>query len=84
MYAAAALAGAGAGLFVVLGLFPATPPQVSVWIRGFENELMAVVVILLSGALVGLALAAMAHLGVTLQLRRSLNRARTGPDAPPL
>jgi len=74
LYASAALAGAGAGLFVVLGLFPATPPQVTAWIRGFENEAVALLLILIGGALMGLALAAVAHLGVTLQLRR-----RSGP-----
>ncbi len=74
LYAAAALAGAGAGLFVVLGLFPATPPQVTAWIRGFENEFVALLLVLVSGALIGLALAAVAHLGVILQLRR-----RSGP-----
>jgi hypothetical protein len=74
MYAAAALVGAGAGLFVVLGLFPATPPQVTAWIRGLENEFLALLVILLGGALIGLALAAVAHLGVVWQLRR-----RSGP-----
>ena len=74
LYTAAAFAGAGAGLFVVLGLFPATPPQVTVWIRGFENEAVALLLILVAGALIGLALAAVAHLGVTLQLRR-----RSGP-----
>jgi hypothetical protein len=74
LYAAAALAGAGAGLFVVLGLFPATPPQVTAWIQGFENEAVAWLLILVAGALIGLALAAVAHIGVTLQLRR-----RSGP-----
>ena len=74
MYVAAALAGAGGGLAVVLGLFPATPPQVTAWIRGFENEFVALLVILAGGALIGLALAAVAHLGVRWQLRR-----RSGP-----
>ena len=74
LYTAAVLAGAGAGLFVVLGLFPATPPQLTAWIRGFENEIVALLLILLAGALIGLALAAVAHLGVIWQLRR-----RSGP-----
>ena len=70
LYAGAACAGAGAGLFVVLGLFPATPPQVTAWVRGFGNEVGALLLILVIGALIGLALAAVAHLGVTWQLRR--------------
>lgn len=70
MYAAAALAGAGAGLFVVLGLFPATPPQVTAWIRSFNNEFVALLATLLSGAVIGLLLTAVAHLGVRWQLRR--------------
>ncbi len=74
MYAAAAIAGAFAGLCVVLGLFPATPPQVTAWIRGVDNEFLALLLVLVSGALIGLALAAVAHLGVILQLRR-----RSGP-----
>jgi hypothetical protein len=74
MYAAAVLAGAAAGLFVVLGLFPATPPQVTAWIRSFDNEFVALLMIMISGAVIGLVLTAVAHLGVTLQLRR-----RSGP-----
>jgi hypothetical protein len=69
LYAAAALAGAGVGLLVVLGTLPATPHQVTTWIRGVDR-LVAWLVCLTGGALVGLALTAVAHLGVTWQLRR--------------
>ncbi|HYF40531.1 MAG TPA: hypothetical protein VD930_12630 [Gemmatimonadales bacterium] len=70
LYKAAALAGALAGLAVVLGLFPATPPQVTAWIRNFDNELAALTATMLAGAIVGLLLTAVAHLGVSWQLRR--------------
>ena len=70
LYAAAALAGALAGLLVVLGVFPATPPQVTAWIRSFDNESVALLLTVISGALIGLALTAVAHLGVRWQLRR--------------
>jgi hypothetical protein len=70
MYAAAALAGAAAGLFVVLGFFPATPLQVTAWIRSFDSELVALLATVLSGATIGLLLTAVAHLGVRWQLQR--------------
>jgi hypothetical protein len=69
LYAAAALAGAGVGLLVVLEALPATPHQVTTWIRG-ADKLVAWLVSLTGGALVGLALTAVAHLGVIWQLRR--------------
>ena len=69
LYAAAALAGAGVGLLVVLGALPAIPHQLTAWIRG-ADKLMAWLVSLTGGALVGLALTAVAHLGVIWQLRR--------------
>jgi hypothetical protein len=40
------------------------------WIRGVDNKVLAVLVPIVSGALLGLALAAVAHLGVIWQLRR--------------
>lgn len=70
LYAAAALAGAALGLLVALGAFPATPHQVTAWIGGFGTRWVAVLVSLTTGALFGLALAAVAHLGVNRQLRR--------------
>ena len=69
LYAAAALAGAGLGLLVVLGALPATPHQVTTWIHGADKS-VAWLVSLTTGALVGLALSAVAHLGVIWQFRR--------------
>lgn len=73
MYAWAALGGAAVGLLVLLGLFPAIPPQVTAWLDSADST-EALLVPTLGGALVGLALAAVAHLGVVWQLRR-----RSGP-----
>ena len=75
LYAAAAIAGAGLGLLVALGALPATPHQVTTWLRRFDDTVGARLVSVIAGALVGLALAAVAHLGVTWQLRRS----KSGP-----
>jgi hypothetical protein len=61
LYATAVLLGAGFGLLSSLGLLPAGP------------ELPAVVTIG-GGALTGLVLAAAAHVGVRLQLRRRSSR----------
>jgi hypothetical protein len=69
LYAAVALAGAGVGVLLVLGLLPAIPPQVTTWMHTLDGEL-AVLVPILGGALVGLALAAVAHLGVVWQLHQ--------------
>jgi len=76
LYAAASLAGAGLGLLVALGALPAIPRQVTAWIDSFDTKWVAVLVSLTTGALFGLAFAAVAHLGVTWQLRR-----RSGPGA---
>lgn len=70
LYAAAAGAGAAVGVLLVLGLLPATPPQVTTWLRGADNKLLALLVPIVGGALMGLALTAVAHLGVRWQLRR--------------
>jgi hypothetical protein len=69
LYAAAFLAGAGLGLLVVLGALPAIPHQVTTWIRS-SDKFLALLVLVIGGALVGLTLTAVAHLGVTWQLRR--------------
>ena len=74
LYAATALAGALLGVVVALGLLPAIPPQVRSWLQGFESRVVAMVVSMLGGILFAIALTAVAHLGVTLQLRR-----RSGP-----
>jgi hypothetical protein len=74
LYATAALAGAGAGLLVALGIFPATPHQVTAWVRSFDDHLIGLMSAMLFGAIVGLTLTGVAHLGVRWQLRR-----RSGP-----
>jgi hypothetical protein len=70
LYAAATLAGAGVGVLLVLGLLPAIPPQVTTWIRGVDDNVLAVLVPVIGGALIGLALTAVAHIGVAWQLCR--------------
>ena len=69
LYAGAALAGIGVGLLVVLGALPATPNRITTWILG-ADKLVAWLVSLIGGGLVGLALTAVAHLGIIWQLRR--------------
>ncbi len=76
LYAAATLAGAGLGILVLLGTLPGTPRQLTSWIRGVDVE-VAILVVVLGGAAMGLALAAVAHLGVRWQLRW---RSRTGGE----
>jgi hypothetical protein len=73
LYAAAALAGAAVGLLVALRLLPAIPSQVTTWMNSVDRTTAALVPIL-GGALVGLALTGVAHLGVVWQLRH-----RSGP-----
>jgi hypothetical protein len=73
LYAAASLAGAALGILVALGALPAIPQQVTAWIQSFDTTWIAVLVSLTYGALLGLALAAIAHLGVNWQLRRRSN-----------
>ena len=70
LYTGAAVAGAGVGLLVALEALPAIPLQVTAWVRSFDNKLVALLLPLTGGALFGLALAAVAQLGVVLQLRR--------------
>jgi hypothetical protein len=71
LYAAAAVAGGGLGLLVALGALPAIPHQVATSLRSFDDPSSAWIVSIIGGALIGLALAAVAHLGVAWQLRRS-------------
>jgi len=73
LYAAATLAGAGLGLVVLLGLLPSIPEQLTSWIRSADPE-VAVLTLVLGGALIGFTLTAVAHLGVRWQLSR---RSRT-------
>jgi hypothetical protein len=70
LYAAATVAGAGLGVLLVLGLLPAIPHQVTTWMRGVDDKLVVLLVPVVGGGLMGLALAAVAHLGVRWQLRR--------------
>jgi hypothetical protein len=70
LYAAAALAGAVLGVLVGFELLPAIPPQVTAFLRRLGDKLIAVLVSVAGGAVAGLALAAVAHLGVVWQLRR--------------
>ena len=70
LYAATTLAGAAVGILLVLGLLPAVPHQVTTWMRTLDNKLVALLVPVLGGALMGLALTAVAHVGVRWQLRR--------------
>ena len=70
LYCGASLAGAVLGLLVALELLPAIPPQVTAWLESFDSRAGTIVVGILSGALVGLLLTAVAHLGVAWQLRR--------------
>ena len=76
LYAAATLAGAGVGILVVLGALPGTPRQLTSWIRSVDAE-VAVLVVVIGCAAMGLALAAVAHLGVRWQLHR---RSGTGAE----
>ena len=76
LYAVAALLGGGFGLLLALGLLPAAPAWPEGWGLSPISAGLALLLPPAAGALVGLALAAMAHLGVRWQLRR-----RTGPSA---
>ena len=73
LYAAATLAGACLGLVVLLGLLPSLPENLTSWIRSVDHEI-AVLTLVLGGALVGFTLCAIAHFGVRWQLSR---RSRT-------
>ena len=74
LYATAVLLGAGVGLLLSLGALPSAPDWPGE--TGIEppSRLAAIVVPVAGGALVGLVLAAAAHLGVRLQLRRRSTR----------
>jgi hypothetical protein len=75
LYAAATLAGAALGVLLVLGVLPAVPHQVTTWMRSVDDKVVVLLALVVGGALMGLALAAVAHLGVRWQLRR---RSRPG------
>jgi hypothetical protein len=78
LYAAVTLAGACLGVLVVLGALPSIPAQLISWMRSVDEEVAALVVVL-GGALIGLALTAVAHLGVSWQLRQRAGTDENGP-----
>ncbi len=70
LYAGAVLLGAGFGLLLSLGVLPSAPEWPADWAMDSTSRVSTIVVPVAGGALVGLILAAAAHLGVRLQLRR--------------
>ena len=69
LYATAVLLGAGFGLLLSLAAPPSAPDWPAEWGQA-SSRILTIVVPVAGGAVVGLVLAAAAHLGVTLQLRR--------------
>jgi hypothetical protein len=76
LYATAALLGAGFGILLSVGALPSAPDWPGEWEMATPRGLGRIVVVVAGGALVGLVLAAAAHLGVRYQLRR---RSKTDP-----
>lgn len=74
LYATAVSLGAGFGLLLSLGVPPSAPDWPGQWSVGPTSRIAAIVVPTTGGALVGLVLAAAAHIGVRLQLRRGPRR----------
>ena len=74
LYATAVLLGAGVGLLLSLGALPSAPEIPAQWAAEPPSRWVAIVVPVAGGALVGLVLAAAAHVGVRLQLRRRSTR----------
>jgi protein-S-isoprenylcysteine O-methyltransferase Ste14 len=74
LYAAATLAGVALGVLLVLGVLPAVPHQLTTWMRSVDDKVVVVLALIVGGALMGLALAAVAHLGVLWQLRQRSRR----------
>jgi hypothetical protein len=74
LYAAAMLAGAALGVLLVLRVTPAVPQQLSGWLAGANNKPLTIIAPIACGALFGLMLAALSHLGVRWQLRNSGGR----------
>jgi len=70
LYSTAVLLGAGFGLLLSLGGLPSAPEWPAGWGMDPTSRWTAIVVPVAGGALVGLVLAAAAHLGVRYQLRR--------------
>ena len=78
LYAMAALAGAAFGLLLSAGGLPSAPDWPEEWSMAATSSVMVLLVPVAGGALIGLVLAAVAHLGVRTQLRRD---ARHPPGA---
>jgi hypothetical protein len=70
VYLVAAVVGAAFGLLFALGALPAAPRLAATHDPEPTRRVAAVVLLVAAGVLVGLVLAATAHLGVRLQLRR--------------
>ena len=77
LYAIAALIGAGSGSLLSLGGLPSAPDWPGGWGMETTSRIATLVVPVAGGALLGVALAAAAHLGVRYQLRR---RSKSGLD----
>jgi hypothetical protein len=78
LYAVAALIGAGAGLLLSLGALPSAPEWPAQWGVPATSRILIIVTPIAGGALVGVILAAVAHLGVRYQLRRRSSREGEG------
>ncbi|MGH7580833.1 MAG: hypothetical protein ACREM9_11715 [Gemmatimonadales bacterium] len=70
LYATAVVLGAGLGLLLSLGVLPSAPDWPAGWGMDPTSRWTVIVVPVAGGALLGLVLAAAAHLGVRFQLRR--------------
>jgi hypothetical protein len=77
LYSVAVLIGAGSGLLLSIGALPSAPEWPADWGVESPNLVGAILVPVTAGAVVGLVLAAAAHLGVRYQLRR---RSKPGGD----
>jgi hypothetical protein len=74
LYALAVALGAGVGLLLSLGVLPSAPDWPDGWDMSATSRWSAIVIPVAGGALVGLMLAAAAHLGVRFQLWRRSGR----------
>ena len=70
LYALAVLLGAGFGLFLSFAAPSSAPDWPAEWEAHTSSRMLTIGVPVAGGAMMGLVLAAAAHLGVTFQLRR--------------